>query len=609
MSGLEFKLALSGRPAGLRRCEQAVRSLRRRLPGVRFVTLVRVRRGVRDPVAALLGGAVDGAVHGNVAIEDSLPAGIDWFRLRSARGGRGCTLLFRGGDARFLRLRSLFVKPVVFAGAGTGAATCTLGAMEALERCDVCLHDRLVDVSLLDRLPPGAGRMDAGKRCGARSMAQEEIDARVATAARRGLRVVRLKGGDPGIFGRLAEEIAALDALRLPYRVIPGVSSLHAATTGTGMLLTRRGVSSGFVVMTPRQQGGGVASVCAGARAALPMVFFMGVGVLAATARRLVADGLPKTTPAAVALDAGTADETVIRGSLADIADRLPETWRAGLVIVGAAAASAYHPEWGALMGRRVLLPDAETPRGAAADAVRDYGGFPVALPLFRAVPRPAGVSILKTLPEFDWLFIPSPAAARLLMRLLPAAGLDTRALPRILAADPDTDEACRRHGVAPDVTPRGASGPDAIARAARRCIAPGASVLRLASEQESAEMTRRLVGAGFRARECILYSAEPLRPKRAPAFDAVFFPTAAAVEAFPAIGQPATLAGKTVVAADRATVAALAARGIRATRTTTPATAGSAIQTLAAAMVREALLALPRHTAPTRARARRRRA
>src|SRR5271157_769008 len=133
-------------------------------------------------------------------------------------------LSFRAGDARFLRLRSLFVRAVTFVGAGAGNYdSCTLAGARELQRAEVCFHDSLLDTSLLDALPSGAKSIDVGKRCGRHGFKQPEISRLISVEARKGYRVVRLKGGDPGIFGRLAEEVEALDELHLPYHVLPGV--------------------------------------------------------------------------------------------------------------------------------------------------------------------------------------------------------------------------------------------------------------------------------------------------------------------------------------------------------------------------------------------------
>jgi uroporphyrinogen III methyltransferase/synthase len=571
-----------------------------------------IRGTIDERLAQLDAGKYDMLIMAAAALQrlglhDRISRWIPLEELTPPAGQGFLALTFRSGDPRFLRLRSLFVKPVVFAGAGCGSAdVCTLAAWEELARCDVCLHDSLLDPSLLGRLPPAVQRVDVGKRCGEHTVPQAEINALLTASARRGQRVLRLKGGDPGIFGRLAEEIEALDALHLPYRVIPGVSSLSMATTGTGMLLTRRGVSHGFTVMTPRRQGGGCGAVGANARAALPMVFCMGAGVPNEIVKQLTTDGLPGTTPAAVVFDAGSADETVIRGSLADIAEKVtaarltpptshltPDS-RPGVILVGSPAAGGYHPEWGAMMGRRVLLPCSDALQKEAAAAVRAFGGIPVSLPLMRMVPNRGCVSVLKMMREFDWLVVTSPSSVTVLMKLLPDAHLDARALPRILVAGPGTAEAFKRHGVVPDVTPSRDFGAEGLVEAAKQTIPTGAALLRVRSQLAGPALTEALTHAGFRVRDCVLYTNEALRPERVPVFDAVFFASASAVEAFRAIRPPESLAGKAVVAMGRPTLAALEKSGIRAVRASPDATAAAAIETLAVTMVQEEMEKLP---------------
>lgn len=511
--------------------------------------------------------------------------------LPPPEGQGSLAVTFRAGDARFMRLRSLFVRTVVFAGAGCGAPeNCTLGVLEALERCDVCVHDRLLDSRLLDRLPPRARRVDAGKRGGCRSVPQDRIHEWIATAACRGRRVVRLQGGDPGLFGRLAEEIAALDARRLPYRVLPGVSSLNAATTGTGLLLTRRNVSPGFTVMTPRRQGGGVASVRAAARSGLPLVFFMGVRVLDEISRELVADGWPSSTPVAVVFDAGTADVEVIRGTLADISAKVSAGGRPGIVIAGVPDSDGFHPEWGALMGRRVLLPGTETLLEKSVDAVRDLGGTPLPFPRVRTVPNPACRETLKTARTFDWLAVTSPSAVHCLMRMLPGAGLDARDLPKIMVSGPGTAEAFRAWGIVPDAIPRRNFGIEGLCETVTREVPAGASILRLRSDAAGDGLAREWIRRGFTVRDAVLYRNEPGPLMAAPDFDAVIFASASAVAAFMDRLPAGALAGKPVVALGRPTREALERHGIPGGRLPAEATIEAAVESLAAGMVQREL-------------------
>ncbi len=553
-----------------------------------------IRGTIEERLAQLDEGGYDLLVMAAAALlrlgmEERITRWIPLEELEPPEGQGHLALTFRAGDARFLRLRSCFVKPVVFAGAGSGSVeSCTIGAADALARCDICLYDSLVAPELLGGLPRAARWVDVGKRCGRQPVPQEEINEWITNAARRGWRVVRLKGGDPGIFGRLAEEIEALDALSLPYRVVPGVSSLNAATTGTGILLTRRGVSRGFIVMTPRLEGGGVGPVGREGRRDLPLALFMAVGVLESVAQSLVADGLDEETPVAVVLDAGSAEETVIRGTLADIAGRVPAAERPGIVIVGSCAAGGYSSEWGALRGRCVLLPGTEMHGKKAADAVRDLGGFPLPLPLIRMVPEPECVPLLRKLREFDWVVVSSPSSARMLLHGLRNAGLDLRSLPKLLVAGPGTADVFRECGVFPDAIPDRDFGVEGILAAARRALPACATVLRLRSDRAGTRLSEELMRCGFRVTDGILYRNERLCPGRIPPFDAVFFASASAVEAFLDLQPAKALAGKIVAAMGAPTLAALDRNGIRVDSVAARATVDAAIEGLAAVWLRK---------------------
>lgn len=573
-----------------------------------------IRGDIEDRLAQLDAGKYDmlllaGAALQRLGLQHRISRWIPLEELSPPEGQGYLAVTFRAGDPRFLRIRSLFVKPVIFAGAGSGSAeACTLDAWNALVRCDVCFHDNLVSADLLERLPQNVERVEIGRRCGDPTVSQHEINALITKAARQGKRVVCLKGGDPGIFGRLAQEIEALDALQLPYRVIPGVTSLSAATTGTGMLLTRRGVSRGFTVMTPREQGGGCAAIRADARASLPLVFFMGVGVLPELVKQLLADGLPPNTPAAVVFDAGSVDEMVIRGSLADIEARVAPVldgaessrsgtqhrsagFRPGLVLVGGFSSHSYHPEWGALMGRRVLLPCSEALQRRAADAVRDFGGIPIVLPLIRTIPNRNCIPVLKTLPEFEWIVITSPSAVRILMHLLQEAGLDARALPRMIVAGPGTASEFKRYGVVPDLMPHRDFGASGVLELAKRSLPAGAKLLRLRSDAAGPDLAQALTRAGFRVEDCTLYANEPLQPERIPDHDAVFFASSSAVTAFMSLRPPESLRTKLVVAMGYPTLATLQNYGVQNAWAARESTVDAAIQALAARMTLDALL------------------
>lgn len=513
--------------------------------------------------------------------------------LPSPAGQGSLAVTFLAGDARFLRLRSLFVKTVVFAGAGAGdRSLCTLAAVEALRRCDVCLYDALMDERLLAELPKQACRVDVGKRAGNHALPQEEICARIALHARRGLSVVRLKGGDPGLFGRLAEEVERLDELRLPYRVIPGVSSMLAATTGTGMLLTRRGVSRGFCALTPRAQGGALAPIGRAGRAALPMVFFMATGVCRQVMDELKRDGTPSETPAVAIFNAGTPDERIVEGTVGTLADHLePARDEApGLLLVGDVARHRFHREWGALQGQRVLLTCSDAVLDRGAQAVWGLGGVPLPLPLIRLDYAPEATPILARLSGYDWIVLTSPSAVRCFAEGLALAGTDMRRVPKVAVCGPGTARDVRRLGLAPDCEPADGFGAEGLLKELGRTASPGARVLRLRSDAAGEGLSGDLRKAGLRVDDVVLYRNAPIPHDTLPAFDAVIFASGSAATAFVGRWGADALQGKMVAAIGAPTARALERLGRAADAVAREETIEACVETLAAGAVDRAL-------------------
>jgi uroporphyrin-III C-methyltransferase len=194
---------------------------------------------------------------------------------------------------------------VYLVGAGPGAADLlTLRAVRLLEAADVVLHDALIDEEVLG-IAARAHKVAVGKRCGRHSTAQRFINKRLADAARCYPVVVRLKGGDPMLFGRAQEEIAYLEARSIRVEVVPGVTAALAASAELGISLTRRGVARSVAFATPRvgegeRESSWVESVLAADSAAI----YMGAGQAEAISAALISAGKPADTPVAVVEDA-----------------------------------------------------------------------------------------------------------------------------------------------------------------------------------------------------------------------------------------------------------------------------------------------------------------
>ena len=213
---------------------------------------------------------------------------------------------------------------VALVGAGPGdPGLMTVRGLELLRRAEVVVYDRLVDRRLLDEAPR-ARRIFAGKASGNHALPQEQITKLLLLHARRGRRVVRLKGGDPFVFGRGGEEAEALARARIPFEVVPGVSSAVAVPAYAGIPVTHRGVASSFTVVTGHGSGSGESSVdwARLARGSDTLVVLMGVESLTRIARELIAHGRPATTPVALVRSGTTSAQETVTGTLRDIAAR-----------------------------------------------------------------------------------------------------------------------------------------------------------------------------------------------------------------------------------------------------------------------------------------------
>jgi uroporphyrin-III C-methyltransferase/precorrin-2 dehydrogenase/sirohydrochlorin ferrochelatase len=297
---------------------------------------------LREAIDALLPRELDGWIEAAEAERDG------WKRDRVPLATRR-PLLLRTLNALYSADPGAGAPPppgfVSLVGAGPGdPGLLTRRAAERLASADVVLYDALVDPAVL-RLAPRAHCFHVGKRAGRPSVSQRAIERLLVRAARQGKRVVRLKCGDPFVFGRGGEEVQALAAAGVPFEVVPGVSSAIAAPALAGIPVTHRGVSAGFAVISGHAEATYGPLLDALAPAALTLVVLMGVGERAGIAARLRARGWAPSTPAAVVLGASSGAAFTWTGTLADLgaaplpADRarLP-----GTLVVGEVAALAH---------------------------------------------------------------------------------------------------------------------------------------------------------------------------------------------------------------------------------------------------------------------------
>jgi uroporphyrinogen III methyltransferase/synthase len=214
---------------------------------------------------------------------------------------------------------------VALVGAGPGdPGLLTVRGRELLRSADVVVYDRLVSGEVLAEAPPDALRIFVGKRDGLHSLPQAEINALLVRQARQGRRVVRLKGGDPFVFGRGGEEAAALTAAGLAFEIVPGVSSAVAVPGWAGIPLTHRGLASSFAVVTGHEacDGGPAVRWDELATAVDTLVVLMGLESLSRIVARLLAHGRAPDTPVAVIRWGTTKDQEIVSGRLRDIVSK-----------------------------------------------------------------------------------------------------------------------------------------------------------------------------------------------------------------------------------------------------------------------------------------------
>ncbi len=240
---------------------------------------------------------------------------------------------------------------VYLVGAGPGDPDLlTVKAYRLLQDCDVVIYDRLVSEAILELVGPGASRIHVGKRHGLHAMTQEEINRLLVRLARHHRTVVRLKGGDPFVFGRGSEEALELVRHGIPFEVVPGITSASACTSYAGIPLTHRGLAEGVQFVTGHRRDGRPLDLdwqkLADPRKTL--VIYMGLHNIGEISRSLIAVGLPPTTPAAAIANGTTGQQTRLISELARLPARVREAGLQApvLFVIGEVVTLANRLDW-----------------------------------------------------------------------------------------------------------------------------------------------------------------------------------------------------------------------------------------------------------------------
>ena len=355
---------------------------------------------------------------------------------------------------------------VSLVGAGPGdIGLLTLRGADRISQAETVVYDRLVAAEVLCLAAPAARRVYVGKSPGQQALAQDEINNLLIREACAGRRVVRLKGGDPFVFGRGGEEALALRKAGVPFEVVPGVTAGIAGPAYAGIPVTHRGLSSAVAVVTGHEDPAKPDSdIDYEALARMPtVVLYMGVARLSDVAARLIAAGRDAATPAAVVQRATTARQRTLVATLGALADRSREEGvvTPAVIVIGETVRLREQIAWYErlpLAGRAVVVTRTGEQAGRLAAGLRDLGAQVIELPTIAV--RPVGEDALRAaiahVVDYDWLVLTSPNGVDRLFACLCDVGSDARRLAglRIAAIGPGTADRVAQHGIRADLVP-----------------------------------------------------------------------------------------------------------------------------------------------------------
>ena len=412
---------------------------------------------------------------------------------------------------------------IILVGAGPGGkGLLTLRGLEALGEADAVVYDRLVSEEILSLIPSSAEKIDAGKSPGSHPVPQPEINRILVEKAEEGKTVVRLKGGDPFVFGRGGEELDIPAERGIPFEVVPGVTSAVAALSEAGIPVTARGVASSFHVITGHQKGDEPLQIPfdALAKAGGTLVFLMGMGALPKLAEGLISAGMDPETPAAIVENGARPEQRKLLSTLA----RLPEEAAAmglhspAVIAVGAVCGLSGRYGWREklpLHGQKIIAGRSGSAEGKLLRLLERMGASVYDLPLIRTDPLPGPVP--PELLDSRWLTFSSKVGVRCFFARLLESGLDTRALSgvKIAAVGRATAAALREKGILPDLIPEQFDG-EHLGKALIERTEPFDLITLCEPESPSGTLREMLTAAGRTVRSLPLYRTAPL-PLREP--------------------------------------------------------------------------------------------
>ncbi|MGN0330258.1 MAG: uroporphyrinogen-III C-methyltransferase [Kineothrix sp.] len=403
---------------------------------------------------------------------------------------------------------------VYLVGAGPGdAGLITVKGLEKLSRCDAVVYDRLAAEELLEVVPPDCEKIYVGKEAGRHSKRQEEINHILVESAGTHRNVVRLKGGDPFVFGRGGEEIEALREHGIPYEVIPGVTSAVAVPECAGIPVTHRGVARSFHVITGHTQasfGCPAYDYEALGKMEGTLVFLMGLANLRELAHRLICAGKPTDTPAAVISDGTTVYQKMVKGTLGTIAEGVKEgRLRSPAVIVIGETAGCEYGVWPAVHKRAGIVAT-KLLRKKLEPGLEELGISPIPVCNMKVVETEQMKELgeeLKRLDQYQWILFTSQNGVRLFFQGMKQQHIDVRALGgiRFAALGSGTAAKLLEYGIQADFLPSAYTA-SVLAEEFAKAVKKKERVLIPRAVQGSKEVTEVLAREGIEFSELAIY-------------------------------------------------------------------------------------------------------
>ena len=417
---------------------------------------------------------------------------------------------------------------VYLVGAGTGdPGLMTLRGKELLEQADCLVYDALVAPAFLSWLKPDCAKVYVGKRAGNHALPQEEINQLLVDCADKYACTVRLKGGDPFVFGRGGEECLALHAAGVDFEVVPGISSAIAGPAGAGIPVTHRGVCTQFTVFTGHEGAGKRTSqldIGGIAAAQGTKVMLMGMSCLRDTLDALMESGQPGDTPAAVVQWAATARQQHVCATVATLADAAEAAGLAApsVVVIGDVvnlSPALNRRQHLPLAGKRIVVTRTREQAGELSRQLAVLGADVLELPTIRVAPpsdkRDFAEAVVDS-PHYDWLIFSSPNGVKRFFQAFFAVYEDIRELggARLAAIGSGTAAELKKYGLMVDVMPKKAVAEELIAEFDRKADEFGgvahSTMLWVRSEQSRRVIHDELMKRHAIVDECIAYSIVP---------------------------------------------------------------------------------------------------